>query len=132
MCIDLDNASWSRPIEPMVDWAHRLRQNGTKIAILSNMPQDFRDHLPNCTWLPQFDHGTYSCELKSVKPSHDVYHHCHGGLVGVQAEHILFIDDRQVNIDAARELGWQGHLFTDANNLHEHIKTTNLVPVFLK
>lgn len=130
-CIDLDNASWSRPNEPVVDWAHRLRVHGTKIAILSNMPQDFRDFLPSITWLPEFHHGTYSCEIKSVKPSHDIYHHCSNGLPGVSPEEILFIDDRLPNIQAAQELGWQGFVFTHVNDLHEFIKDTKLPPVLL-
>ena len=130
-CVDLDNASWSRPIVPMVDWAQRLRANGIKTAILSNMPQDFRDFLPTITWLPEFDHATYSCELKTVKPSHDIYRHCQNGLPGVSSAEILFIDDRQPNIDAAQKLGWQGFVFKQVDDLHEYVKNTNLPPVLL-
>lgn len=129
-CVDIDNKSWSRPNHQMIDWAHRLRTAGIKIAILSNMPQDFRNYLPACTWLPEFDHSTFSCELKSVKPSHDIYHHCLNGL-GVLPEYVLFIDDRLPNIEAAQELGWQGFLFTHAEELHEFIKSTNLPRVLV-
>ncbi len=130
-CVEIDNKGWSRPNHQMIDWAHRLRTCGIRIAILSNMPQDFRDHLPTCTWLPEFDHSTLSCELKLVKPSHDIYHHCLCGL-DVLPEHVLFIDDRLPNIEAAQELGWQGHLFTDAAKLHEYLKGTNLPPVLVE
>lgn len=129
-CIDFDNIGWSRPNQPMVEWAHRLRAEGIKIAILSNMPQDFRDFFSTCTWLPEFDHATYSCELKSVKPAHEIYHHSINGL-GIEPENVLFIDDRLPNIEAAKELGWQGFVFTNANDLHEFIKNTNLPNVFL-
>lgn len=129
-CIDFDNAGWSRPNQTMVDWAHRLRAHGTKIAILSNMPQDFRDFFPTCTWLPDFDHATYSCELKSVKPAYEIYHHSLNGL-GVAPENVLFIDDRLANIEAARELGWQGFVFTTAEDLDDFIKDTNLPRVIV-
>lgn len=129
-CIDFDNIGWSRPNQPMVDWAHRLRAEGIKIAILSNMPQDFRDFFSTCTWLPEFHHSTFSCELKSVKPAHEIYHHSINGL-GIEPENVLFIDDRLPNIEAAKALGWQGFVFTNANDLHEFIKETNLPNVFL-
>lgn len=129
-CVDIDNKSWSRPIQEIVDWAIRLKEQGIKIAILSNMPQDFRDFLPNIEWLPEFHHATYSCELKTVKPYHDIYHHCLNGL-GVQPENVLFIDDRIPNIEAAKELGWQGFVFTNANELHMFLADTNLPPVLI-
>jgi len=129
-CIDIDNKGWSRPNDQMIDWAHRLRKNGIKIAILSNMPPDFREFLPNCSWLPEFDHSTFSCELKAVKPAHEIYHHCLNGL-GIEPQHVLFIDDRLPNIEAAQELGWQGFVFTNVENLHEYIEGTNLPRVLL-
>lgn len=129
-CVDIDNKGWSRPIHEIVDWANRLKAQGIKIAILSNMPQDFRDFLPEIEWLPEFHHATYSCELKTVKPYHDIYHHCLDGL-GVSPESVLFIDDRLPNIEAAKELGWQGFVFTNAKELHEFLKNSNLPPVLV-
>jgi putative hydrolase of the HAD superfamily len=124
-CVELDNIGWSRPNHPMVEWAIRLRENGITTAILSNMPLDFRDYLPNISWLPQFDHYTLSCEVKSVKPAPEIYHHCLNGL-GVEPEHVLFIDDRLPNIDAAKALKWQGFHFTHVDELHQFIKNTKL------
>lgn len=128
-CIDFDNIGWSRPNQPMVDWAHRLPEHGIKIGILSNMPQDFRDFFSTCTWLPEFHHSTFSCELKAVKPQPEIYHHAINGL-GVPPENVLFIDDRLPNVEAARELGWQAFVFTGAEDLHEFIKDTNLPGLF--
>jgi HAD superfamily hydrolase (TIGR01509 family) len=127
-CIDLDNIGWSRPNHVIADWAKRLRENGVKTAILSNMPQDFREFLPNCTWLTDFDHCTFSCEVKHVKPSHQIYIHCLDGLA-VEPEHILFIDDRLPNVEAAQSLKWHTFHFTHADELHEFIKNTKLPSV---
>lgn len=124
-CMDLDNIGWSRPNHPMAEWAVNLRGNGIKTAILSNMPQDFRDYLVNVTWLPEFDHHTFSCEVKSVKPSPEIYHHCVAGL-GVDPEHILFIDDRLPNIEAAQAMKWQTFHFTHVDDLHHFLKNTSL------
>jgi HAD superfamily hydrolase (TIGR01509 family) len=46
----------------------------------------------------------------SVKPEPAIYRHVLDGL-GVPAERALLIDDRAVNIDAARALGMHGILF---------------------
>lgn len=105
---EIDNRSWSLPNEPIVEWSHSLKAKGIKIAILSNMPSDFRRDLArNCTWLPGFDHHTYSCELKIVKPDAGIYEHCLAGL-GVKPERVLFLDDRLPNIEASEKLGIAG------------------------
>jgi putative hydrolase of the HAD superfamily len=103
--IETDNRSWSRPNELIVRWAHSLRYHNIKIAILSNMPIDFRLALHvNCAWLPEFDQRTYSCELKVCKPDAEIYEYCLRGLQ-VRPERCLFIDDRLPNVEAARRLG---------------------------
>ncbi len=125
-CITLDNIGWSRPNHVMTDWAQRLRANGIKTAILSNMPQDFRDDLPR--WLPDFDHYTYSCEVKANKPAPEIYHHCLAGLE-VPPEHVLFIDDRLPNVEAAKAQNWQVFHFSHADGLHDFITNTKLPSV---
>jgi putative hydrolase of the HAD superfamily len=103
--INIDNKSWSRPNDPIVRWAHALKERDVKIAILSNMPIDFRLDLHiNCAWLPDFDQRTYSCELKTMKPAAEIYRHCLDGL-NVEAARSLFLDDRLPNIEAAQALG---------------------------
>jgi putative hydrolase of the HAD superfamily len=103
--IDLDNRSWAHANEQTVAFAGQLHESGIKTAILSNMPWDFRQYLSvGCRWLPPFDHHTYSCEIHSVKPEAEIYEHCLQGL-GVPPEQVVFVDDREPNIDGARRLG---------------------------
>jgi putative hydrolase of the HAD superfamily len=109
--IDMDNRSWSRENERMSAFGRAVRKAGMRTAILSNMPLDFRNFLSvGVTWLPEFDHHTYSCELHVIKPDVRIYEHCVNGL-GIAPEKTLFIDDRLPNIEAAQALGIQCVLF---------------------
>ena len=121
--IDIDNRSWSHPNEEILRWARALKANGTKLAILSNMPIDFRRFLSTgCPWLPAFDQHTYSCELHIVKPDAGIYEFCLQGL-GVEPGQAVFIDDRAVNIEAAQRLGIEGIHFTSTETVVAQLKS---------
>jgi putative hydrolase of the HAD superfamily len=101
----IDVRSWSHPNPVMVEWARELRQAGVRTAVLSNMPMDLRVYLTDVVrWLPEFDHMTFSCDVRLVKPKTEIYEHCLNGL-GVRASEALFLDDRPENIAEARRLG---------------------------
>ncbi len=102
--IELDNASWSYPDPRMVQWAVELRRAGLRTAVLSNMPITLRTALRQCAWLPEFDHSCYSCDVRHAKPEPEIFHECLQG-VGVAANEALFLDDREENVAAARQLG---------------------------
>jgi putative hydrolase of the HAD superfamily len=109
--IRLDNESWSRPNPVMVDWAARVRNSGVRTAILSNMPITLRRYLAeNALWLRDFDHATWSCDVNAVKPEPEIY------WLTLKAMHVepgdtLFLDDKEENIAAAREIGIHTVLF---------------------
>ena len=107
-----DVQSWTHPSPVMVEWARQLRQAGVRTAILSNMPMDLRVYLTDVLdWLPKFDHMTFSCDVRLVKPKPEIYQHCLSG-VGVPASEALFFDDKAENVDAARALGIHAIEFT--------------------
>ena len=127
--IDLDARSWSRPNMPMANWVDILRNHGFKAGVISNMPLELRHHIVRESWLPQFDHYTFSCDIRSVKPAADIYLHCVKGL-NLEVTDLLFLDDRQINVDAANQLGIAGIVFTtpEALNFAIEIKGLPLVP----
>ena len=88
-----------------------LRERGIKTAVLSNMPRDLREFLASPeSWLPEFDHLTFSCDVRSSKPGAAIYEHCLEGL-GVAAREAVFLDDREPNVTAARNLGMHALIF---------------------
>ncbi len=103
--IDADNALWTQPNHAMIEWAASLQRAGVKTGILSNigdaMEAGIRARFP---WLEEFSHHTFSHRLGIAKPDHAIYQHAVEGL-GVPADEILFVDDKEENIEAARAVG---------------------------
>jgi putative hydrolase of the HAD superfamily len=103
--IDADNTLWTRPNLPMIDWASRLQRAGIKTGILSNIGDDMEAGIrARFPWLAEFDHHTFSHRLGIAKPDAAIYLHAAAGL-GVPCGEILFVDDKEENILAARAVG---------------------------
>ena len=130
--IELDNRSWDHPNPALVDWARRVREAGLRTALLSNMPAPMRDYVNCCCpWMPEFDHRTFSCDVRSAKPSLGIYAHCLEGL-GVSPGEALFLDDREVNTRAAEEIGIHAIVFTNAEEAGCEIERRFTLPVPLR
>jgi putative hydrolase of the HAD superfamily len=114
-------AMWTILDDRMVTWVSSAIDGGTKAALLSNMVLEIGARLKqNFTLLSRFSHLTLSCEVGSVKPEPAIYRHVLEGL-GVAPDRALLIDDRAVNIDAARALGMHGIVFRGYDELIREI-----------
>jgi putative hydrolase of the HAD superfamily len=102
---ELDLSMWSNINLKMVEWASQLRSARIKVGLLSNMHPDMVAHCrKNFRWLDHFDHTTFSGDVRLIKPDPAIYQHALRGL-GVSASETLFLDDREVNVNAAQALG---------------------------
>jgi putative hydrolase of the HAD superfamily len=103
--IQADTDLWGQPNLPMIRWAEQLHRAQIPTGILSNlgdaMEAGIRARFP---WLEGFAHHTFSHRLGIAKPDPAIYNHAAEGLGFLPAE-ILFIDDREENIAAARAAG---------------------------
>jgi putative hydrolase of the HAD superfamily len=107
-----DVALWTRPNQPMIDFATSLQQRGIKTGILSNIGDAMEDGiLAHCDFLHRFDHHTFSNRLRIAKPELEIYAHAAAGLATPPSE-ILFIDDREDNTLAARAAGMKAIQYT--------------------
>jgi putative hydrolase of the HAD superfamily len=103
--IRADNKLWTQPNEPMIEWAAKLQKAGIKTGILSNLGDSMEAGIfARFPWLAEFAHHTFSHRLGIAKPDVAIYRHAAEGL-GVQASEILFVDDKEENIAAARIAG---------------------------
>ncbi len=103
---------WGELNQPMVEWVWQLQQAGVRTGILSNMGDAMAAGLlAKYDWLANFHHRTWSYALKIAKPELDIYHHAARGL-GTEPNRILFIDDKEENLAAAREAGMQTVCYT--------------------
>jgi putative hydrolase of the HAD superfamily len=128
--IEIDSRSWSHPDPVTPQWARRFRDAGLRTAILSNMPAPVRDYVLGCSWLPEFDARVFSCEGGVCKPEPEIYRECLNKLEAKPSE-VLFLDDRESNIRAARALGLHAVLFTDVSTAAREIERSFSLPVTL-
>ena len=117
-----DVAMWSRTSPGMLGWLESLSESGMKTAILSNMHADMVQYArQNFAWLDRVNWTTFSAEVRSIKPQPAIYEHCLQGL-GVSPSESLFIDDREVNLAAARAMGMHGIQFTSIPQLRNELE----------
>lgn len=127
--IDADTRLWTEPNQPMIDWAARLQAAGIRTGILSNLGDAMESGVrAHCTWLEAFHHHTFSHRLGTAKPDPAIYAHAAQGL-GVPPEAVLFIDDRQDNIEAARNAGMQAVQYTDHDAFLRSMDQAGLAPL---
>ena len=91
-----------------LNFAKSLKVNGNHIGILSNLTPETSMCIPN-SLLDDFDYLFYSNSLKMSKPHAEIYQHVCGK---IPSKDILFIDDKQENLDAAKLFGMETILFT--------------------
>ena len=103
--IDADTVVWTQPNLVMIEWAASLNRAGMKTGILSNIGDAMEAGvLGRFPALAEFTHHTFSHRLGIAKPDAAIYRHAVEGL-GVPVGEILFVDDREENIRAARVAG---------------------------
>ena len=91
-----------------LNFAKSLKTDENHIGILSNLTPDTSTCIPH-SLLNDFDYLFYSNSLKMSKPHAEIYQHVCGK---IPSNDILFIDDKQENLDAAKLFGMETILFT--------------------
>jgi len=114
--------------EFLIEWVQVLRKQGRETAILSNMPREISAHLRRtAAWLRLFDHLVFSGEHGHVKPEADLYRVCLKGLKAQPGE-VLFFDDREDNVEGAREAGMHAVKFESIPQLMRDVEPYGLRP----
>ncbi|NYH77257.1 putative hydrolase of the HAD superfamily [Actinopolyspora biskrensis] len=120
-----DLASWSEINQGSVDLVSSLARKNIKLGLLSNAPEEIATHYENShRWLEHFSVVGFSCRIGSAKPERAAYEWCWREL-GAAPEEILFVDDREGNVLAARELGMYGHVFTSVHALATQLESSH-------
>lgn len=116
-----DVEMWARIDPTMVEWLERLHSSGIRTGLLSNMPNDMIRHVrEQFRWLANFDHQTFSAEVRLAKPDAAIYHHSLKGL-GVEASDALFVDDRAANVEGAQAIGLRAIRFQSVAQLRDDL-----------
>jgi putative hydrolase of the HAD superfamily len=106
-------------IEPLPDSVallRRVKASRRCLALLSNMPRPFADHLERAhECFGWFDARVYSSRVGHIKPERAIFDHLRDAH-GIDPARSVFIDDHLVNVEAARRYGWQALQFQGASH----------------
>jgi putative hydrolase of the HAD superfamily len=128
---DCDVEMWSNTDPAMIDWLKAVHRSGLRTALLSNMANDMIVRVRNSfSWTNYFDSLVFSYEKRLAKPEAAIYERCLAEL-GTSPDQTLFVDDRDVNVRAARNLGIQAIKFQSVRQLREQLEELRfpLLPV---
>lgn len=115
------------PVPGTHDLIHRLDAAGVPLFGLSNFGGDFWDAF-RADW-PVFDAFqdiVVSGHEKCAKPDPAIYAIAEARFA-TPPQHLLFVDDKEDNIAAARARGWHGHVFTGADALEADLRAHGLI-----
>ncbi|HXH74863.1 MAG TPA: HAD family phosphatase [Bacteriovoracaceae bacterium] len=111
--IKIDSESWSHLNAETQEWLEEIKSTGVRLALFSNMPPELTQYLKiNIPWLKIFEKSFYSCELGLCKPHAASFQAVLKGLKQ-NADEVLFVDDREDNIEGAKSVGLKTMLFKD-------------------
>jgi putative hydrolase of the HAD superfamily len=96
--------------EPLLDYYAALKARGIRLAILTNNVREWQPR-----WMPLLPEGLFELIVDSGfegvrKPEPEIYERTLSRL-GLRAEECAFVDDLEINVVAARELGLHGVWF---------------------
>jgi len=86
--------------------------DGRRLGLLSNAPAPLAAGVRASSWSAAFEVLAFSAELGLAKPDPEIYARA-DELFGTAPGDVLFFDDRQDNVAAAREHGWSAVRWTD-------------------
>ena len=113
----LDADLWTVLRPAAQELLHLVRGWKVQTALLSNAPLVLGKAVRRSAWVSAFDWVFISAELGVTKPDPAIFDIVIGELAAGPGE-VAFIDDRQANVDAAAQAGWNAHLWVnDAESL---------------
>ena len=111
---EVDAEAWIRNLRPeTLDLMRRLKADGRKLGILTNMSPDFYERLfvPRAAaYRALVDAEVVSGLEHLYKPQRAIYN-LMAQRLALPPERLLFFDDTPANVEAARASGWQAEVY---------------------
>ncbi|MBE5861152.1 MAG: HAD family phosphatase [Butyrivibrio sp.] len=113
--------------ERTIPWIKALKKAGYRVLVLSNFSKQALDANPFMNeFLDEVDGGILSYRDKVIKPDPAIYK-----LImernDLKPEECVFIDDMQRNIDAAKNVGMNGIVFSDYDQVDRELAELGVV-----
>ena len=114
-----------------IDWIalkkiKQIRELGAQCFIGSNQDHRRKEHLLKSMGLKEIVNEAYfSCDFGYVKPEREYWENVHKRIArkieGIQAKEIVFFDDREENIESAREYGFISIAIENRDKIHKEL-----------
>lgn len=116
-----------QPMPEVVDLLRRLRERRRPLFYLSNMPGPYALHLERRhDFVGWFTDGVISARVGWIKPEPQIFELA-ARRFGAASGELLFIDDLEGNVGAARAAGWQALRFDDAASCEAALRERGLL-----
>jgi len=118
----------SDPVPGVHAIVEELDAKGVPLFAITNFSADFWTpfHERERTFFGRFRDIVVSGEEKLLKPDPAIYYLALERF-GLKPDEALFIDDREINVEGARAVGMDAHLFTSAEDLRERLRADGLL-----
>jgi len=114
-------------IPPMIEIQATLRRKGIPTFIFSNTNDLAIQHIRrNFPFFANFDGYILSYEIGAMKPDAKIYEALEK-MAGKRGAEILYLDDRQENVDGGAARGWQVILQTDPEKSRAEMRQLGLL-----
>ena len=114
---ELDAIGWSRMNTAVLRWAFELLNSGYRCFIISNMAVSaYEMVIGNRTWATYFETHIISGQLRVNKPDPEIFRTALQQ-TKLDASEVLFLDDSENNVRAARGIGMYGLKVSTAQKL---------------
>jgi epoxide hydrolase-like predicted phosphatase len=100
----------SQPDEALADYVSGLRGRGVRVAALTNNTSGETELIRRPAMSRLFDLIVSSADVGVAKPDAAIYRHAERRL-DAQGDELVFVDDVEANVEAAKALGWRGVWF---------------------
>lgn len=121
-CSDEIDRFWNNEVELVREFDYAgpmikgLKKAGYNVYLLSNYPQRMHDlHWPRFSFIEDIDGKVVSALEHMVKPDIEIYELLINRY-NLKPGKTVFLDDRRVNVEAAKKTGMQGIVFTSYDN----------------
>ena len=116
------------PLKKGIEILNLVKVAGFKTYILSNFGKEvFEEARYQYGFLDKFDGAIFSFQVKQIKPEPEIYQTLLNNY-SLRAEESLFIDDMQINIEAAKKLGIDGIVCKNHTSLFKKLQELEVIP----
>jgi len=115
------------PVPESIQLLNELKKNDNNLFVLSNMHIASITYLENnYSFLDLFDGKIISCRINKVKPEPDIYEYllCNYRLL---ANDTIFIDDVEINVKAAANIGLKTIKFENPNQCRRELEALGCI-----